>query len=217
MYKLVPGANRPGPEPLPAATSERGSLDPKQVLKFAAIALAIVVLANFGFRLYLARSHRPPVVISTDKDVQHDVERKLADSGLFTNEKISVAAHDGVVTLTGLVHDDWKRISAAGNAASVGGVLEVKNLIQVREKAETPAPVWQSSEAPTPEMSAARKPKWKQLDDRLVKAKELVEQGNWYVAHRNYSAALKSFRQALDLDPNNYEARSGIQEAQRFR
>ncbi|HTC95032.1 MAG TPA: tetratricopeptide repeat protein [Terriglobales bacterium] len=46
------------------------------------------------------------------------------------------------------------------------------------------------------------------------KARALVADGNWQFEHKNNAAAIKDFKAALELDPNNYEARSGLQEAQ---
>lgn len=53
-----------------------------------------------------------------------------------TSGDISVAAHDGVVTLTGFVHHVREKIAAEKAARSVHGVSAVANDIEVRTRAE---------------------------------------------------------------------------------
>jgi hypothetical protein len=50
-----------------------------------------------------------------------------------------------------------------------------------------------------------------------MKAQALVDDGNQQMQQGNYDAAIKDFRAALALQPNNYAARSGLQEAQHMR
>jgi hypothetical protein len=50
-----------------------------------------------------------------------------------------------------------------------------------------------------------------------MKAQALVDDGNQQLQRGNHDAAIKDFQGALALEPNNYAARSGLQEAQRMR
>jgi hypothetical protein len=67
----------------------------------------------------------------TDTALATDVQKKiLADSSL-TAQPISVAANDGIVTLTGTVGDQNMRDAAAKDAAQVNGVRTVVNNLTV--------------------------------------------------------------------------------------
>jgi hypothetical protein len=73
---------------------------------------------------------------------------------------------------------------------------------------------WKSE---TPSETPAAKPPHQTVETPEAKAQALVEDGNWQVDHKNYDAAIKDFQAALALDPSNYAARSGLQEAQHMR
>ena len=202
------------------APRQHWNLSAKQLVIFLLAGLAIVVAGNMGYSIYLARLPKPaPAIIVPDQDLQHEVERKLSESALFTGEKVSVMVNNRVVTLSGTVREDWKRTSAANIASSVPGVSVVKNGILLRETLQTPQPVWKSNSAAaasTPE-TAAQKRARRGLADPAAKVKELVAEGNYQVSQKNYNAAVQAYRAALALDASNYEAQSGLQEAQRLR
>jgi hyperosmotically inducible periplasmic protein len=87
----------------------------------------------------LAGCHRGP----TDEALTQAVRAKInADAGLAT-QAISVAAHDGVVTLTGNVNSDPNRGRAEEIAKGVDGVKSVTNRLTVRPPLvnATPPPV----------------------------------------------------------------------------
>ena len=208
----------------PAATAPvkglplEGRFTPKQILIVVGVALALVVGVNLAYRIYLSRP-KPAVHIVSDQDLKQHIQEKLASSGLFTSEKISVVVDHGVVTLSGTVAEDWKRISAANITSAVVGVVDVKNGILLRETLQTPAPVWKSGNA-TPVVAspeAAQSKRHQLYQDPVIRARELVAEGNYQVSQRNYEAAIKAYRAALALDGANYEAQSGLQEAQRLR
>jgi hypothetical protein len=153
--------------------------------------------------------------VVTDEDLKKEVQGKLVSSALFQKDKVSVLVQNGVVTLAGTVGEDWKRLAASNITSSVPGVRDIKNGIQVHETLQTPKPVWKTGDE-APEVTAAKRPP-RIITDPSEKARELVAQGNYYVAHKDYHSAVRAFQSALELDASNYEARSGLQEAQRLR
>ncbi|MCI0352697.1 MAG: BON domain-containing protein [Acidobacteriales bacterium] len=209
------------PKPPAKALPAENRFTPKQILTFVAIALALVVGVNLAYRIYLSRPKPEPLPVVSDQDLKREVQQKLASSAIFTSEKISVVVDKGVVTLAGTVREDWKRVSAANIAWAVTGVTEVKNGILLRETLQTPQPVWKSGNgmppAAPPEAAVPAKRPYQPYQDPAARARELVAEGNYQVSQRNYDAAIKAYRAALALDGANYEAQSGLQEAQRLR
>jgi hypothetical protein len=66
-----------------------------------------------------------------DAKISNEIQSKFSqDSGLSTKQ-LTVQASNGVVTLGGVVDDDAQRQAASQQAASVGGVKEVINNLQV--------------------------------------------------------------------------------------
>lgn len=203
-----------------SALSEKSSMQPKRIAVMGAILLAVAIAGNLAYRSYSSKPQAKPAPINTDNYLQQEVEKRLASSGVFADGKFAVSAHDGTVTLTGTVPSEWKRISAGNIASSTPAVLEVSNLIVVREPEPVAQQVWESgadeSQVATPKR-AKLKGFGRESDNPESRAKDLVAQGNDYMAQKRYKAATNAFRSALNLDPNNYEARSGLQEAQRLR
>jgi hypothetical protein len=73
-----------------------------------------------------------------DARISNDIQSKYAqDSGLSTKQ-LSVQASHGVVTLGGFVDNDVQRLAAARQAASVEGVTEVVNNLQVGVASSNP-------------------------------------------------------------------------------
>jgi tetratricopeptide (TPR) repeat protein len=194
-------------------------MQPKRIAVMGAI-LTLAIAGNLAYRAYSSKPQAKPAPINTDNYLQQEVEKRLASSGVFADAKFAVSAHDGTVTLTGTVPSEWKRISAGNIASSTPAVLEVSNLIVVREPEPVAQQVWESgadeSHVATPKR-AKLKGFGRESDNPESRAKDLVAQGNDYMAQKRYKAATNAFRSALNLDPNNYEARSGLQEAQRLR
>jgi hypothetical protein len=78
----------------------------------------------------------------TDAALAIDVQKKILADSALTAQPISVAANDGVVTLSGTVGDPNMRDAAAKDAAHVGGVRTVVNNLNVAAGAN-------ASEGPT--------------------------------------------------------------------
>ena len=54
-------------------------------------------------------------------------------------------------------------------------------------------------------------------DSPEARAQAFVDDGNLQITRKNYDAAIKDFQAALALQPGNYEAQSGLQEAKNLR
>ena len=113
----------------------------------------------------------------------------------------------------------WKQEAAGDLAAAVPGVLHVTNLIVVREAQQNANAPWHSGESgvsangsAVPGAAAVHHPAQVQTVEEQVQ--DLIRQGQWELHNRNNTAAVKDFKAALALDPQNYEARSGLMEAQ---
>jgi hypothetical protein len=75
-----------------------------------------------------------------DAKISSEIQEKFSqDSGLSTRQ-LTVQANDGVVTLGGTVDNDAQRQAASRQAASVAGVKEVVNNLQVGSQAAAAAP-----------------------------------------------------------------------------
>ena len=96
-----------------------------------------------------------------DAKISSDIQGKFSqDSGLSTKQ-LTVQANNGVVTLGGTVDNDAQREAASRQAASVAGVREVVNNLQVGnapQAAAAAAPAAaQISSAPAIPASASRR------------------------------------------------------------
>ena len=82
-----------------------------------------------------------------DAKIASDVQSKFSqDSGLSTKQ-LSVQSTNGVVTLGGTVDNDAQRDAASRQAASVPGVKEVVNNLQVGSPSGTPSATGESTQA----------------------------------------------------------------------
>jgi len=80
-----------------------------------------------------------------DAKISSDIQNKFSqDSGLSTKQ-LSVQSANGVVTLSGTVDNDAQRDAAARQAASIAGVKEVVNNLQI---GSAPAPAEASTSSP---------------------------------------------------------------------
>ena len=68
----------------------------------------------------------------TDNQLRSTVVTQIDWEPEVTSKDISVAAHDGVITLTGFVHGYFEKIAAERTAKSVYGVKAVANDIEVK-------------------------------------------------------------------------------------
>lgn len=93
------------------------------------VVLSIALAAVLGLGVACARK-------PDDAKISSEIQSKFSqDSGLSTKE-LTVQANNGVVTLAGTVDNDAQRDAASRQAASVPGVKEVVNNLQV---GDTPA------------------------------------------------------------------------------
>ncbi len=101
---------------------------------------------------------RPP----NDAKISSDIQNKFSqDSGLST-KPLTVQASRGVVTIAGFVDNDAQRQAAARQAASVEGVKEVVNNLQVGSvsNASTPTAAVKADQLTPPDKAApAKKPR----------------------------------------------------------
>jgi len=67
----------------------------------------------------------------TDKDITQQVSMKLANRGIRTPCKVTVATHSGDVTLTGTVQYPHQKTGAINAASGVRGVRRVVDQMKV--------------------------------------------------------------------------------------
>jgi hypothetical protein len=90
--------------------------------------LAAILLASVGC------SRQPD-----DAKISSDIQGKFSQDSGLSGKQLTVQASNGVVTLAGFVDNDAQRAAAARQAASVAGVKEVVNNLQVGSAAPTAA------------------------------------------------------------------------------
>ena len=154
----------------------------------------------------------------TDERIAADVRSALAGSSEIKSP-IEVSATAGVVTLKGRVTGLYEKQMADGLARGVSGVKSVNNLTEY----EKVSPVVGGSTQPTESAPtrATQKPPVEKPAQRgpsnadKARARSLVAQGNSQAEQGEYNAAIASFQQALDLDPGNGSAQSGMAKAQK--
>ena len=66
-----------------------------------------------------------------DAKISSDIQSKFSSDSGLSGKQLTVQASNGVVTLAGFVDNDAQREAAARQAASVAGVKEVVNNLQV--------------------------------------------------------------------------------------
>lgn len=184
-------------------------------VSYVIVAIALIYLINFGYRWSVTKKNVAAAVV-TDHDLQKDVEGALAASDTYAKEKISVVVHNGEAILTGMVHEQWKQEGAGSIASAVPGIVSVKNSIQVRELAQQQEAPWTAPTESAPETPAVKRARAVQ-ESPEVKAQAFIDDGNAQIKSKNYDAAIKDFQAALALQPGNYEAQSGLQEAKTLR
>ncbi|MDP9267521.1 MAG: protein kinase [Acidobacteriota bacterium] len=160
----------------------------------------------------------------TDDRVAADVRSALTGSSEIKSP-IEVSAQAGVVTLKGKVTGLYEKQMADGLARGVTGVKSVNNLTEYDKlspvtlggatQAETQQQVQPTTPTkPTPKPAEKPVPRGPSNADKQ-RARSLVEQGNSQAEQGEYNAAIGSFQQALDHDPSNTQAQSGMAKAQK--
>jgi osmotically-inducible protein OsmY len=76
-----------------------------------------------------AKKHMAPVA---DEEVKREVETALHSDPFFYDEHVSVTTNNGVVTLHGIVFDDWDLRSAMRIAKRMPGVKQVVNDLEIK-------------------------------------------------------------------------------------
>jgi BON domain-containing protein len=76
-----------------------------------------------------ARKHIEPVL---DEQVKQQVETALHSDPFFYDEHVSVTISNGIVTLHGIVFDDWDLRSAMRIAKKLPGVKRVVNDLEIK-------------------------------------------------------------------------------------
>ncbi len=92
----------------------------------------------------------------SDAQLVSDVINKINADSHVTNKQISVAADNGIVTLTGSAASDAERAAAANDAAHVEGVKTVVNNLLLPA---APAPVEEANEQPAEEPQPVVQPR----------------------------------------------------------
>ena len=89
-----------------------------------------------------------------DAKISNDIQNKFSQDSGLSGKQLTVQASNGVVTLGGTVDNDAQRDAASRQAASVAGVKEVVNNLQVGNAPQTAAvavpEATQISDVPTP-------------------------------------------------------------------
>jgi hypothetical protein len=123
-------------------------------MKKASLSLSVTLLAAV-LGLSVACSRKP-----NDAKISADIQSKLSQDSGLSSKQLIVQSSDGVVTLSGSVDNAAQRDAAAQQAASVEGVKEVVNNLQVGLAPTAPAPVQPTQMAnATPPAVKTDKPK----------------------------------------------------------
>jgi serine/threonine protein kinase len=165
-----------------------------------------------------------------DEELKEKVEGLLDDSPV-DDEAIYVNVHDGVVTLTGHVHDRKPAQEADRIVRAAPGVVDLVNEIELRapndHRATVPraeavpaVPAPEAPELPEPPAPAfpAIPPGFEQQLEKMAKripVTQLVKVGQQQLESGNPQAAMESFSAALSIDPTNREAADGARAAGR--
>ena len=160
-----------------------------------------------------------PVVGFTDDQLVANVKAAFGNSSEIKSV-IDVSAKDGVVTLQGKVSTLYEKQMAEGLAKGVAGVKGVKNLTDyekispVVDVTPTPTPTATPTETAKPRKPEKPAPRGPSNADK-ARARELVAQGDSQQEQGEYNAAIASYSQALELDPDNSSAGTGLAKAQK--
>jgi hypothetical protein len=88
-----------------------------------------------------------------DAKISSDIQSKFSEDSGLSSKQLTVQAHDGVVTLAGMVDNDAQRLAASRQAATVEGVRTVVNNLQVGS-----GPAATAKAASKPPMQASTQP-----------------------------------------------------------
>jgi osmotically-inducible protein OsmY len=111
--------------------------------------LSTTVLAALGFAAILARAEKVTASANTrleeivvtakrrsdpvaDEKMSKQVEEALHSDAYFYDEHVTVTTKNGVVTLQGMVFDDWDLRSAVRISRKIPGVKRVVNDLEIK-------------------------------------------------------------------------------------
>ena len=199
------------------------------------VAIVVVVCAVIGYMLLKVNARRNAALQEHDVALHDLVAGKLQSSPQLQGkaQNITVTVNSDAVTLSGNVPLPRDKEEAGNVARSVSGVSSVMNNLVVSTTANTAIPASGNSSGPgdsthnnaLPQASdssgkggaknsgAAKS----QTSANLARsqATTLIKLGNQKLDDGKYAAAIADFQQALRLDRNNSEARSGLDRAHR--
>ena len=112
-----------------------------------------------------------------DAKISSDIQNKFSQDSGLSAKQLSVQSSAGVVTLSGAVDNDAQRDAAARQAASVPGVKEVVNNLQVANAAAS-APVSDMTSASNPQRPDPFKPAPSRKSRRSHTAEDSGAQSN---------------------------------------
>jgi hypothetical protein len=101
-----------------------------------------------------------------DAKISSEIQNKFSQDSGLSAKQLTVQASNGVVTLGGVVDDEAQRDAAARQAASVGGVKEVVNNLQVGISSSASSSPVTAQPAPADEKPAPTRPKEKRASAR---------------------------------------------------
>lgn len=197
------------------------------------VATAVIVFAVVGYFLLKVNERRDAALQEHDAAIHDLVVQKLQSSPALQShsQNITVTVNSDTVTLGGNVPAASDKDEAGIEARAVPGVAGVVNNIavvapaipklspdQVETRGDKPETKPQAaSHASAPPVASAPKKSSKNsgFADALAfrQVDVLLKIGGQQLDNGNYAAAIAIFQQALRLNPNNAEARKGLQRA----
>jgi serine/threonine-protein kinase len=154
-----------------------------------------------------------------DDTIEEAVQERLGTSKVTSEHELSVNVHDGVVTLDGKVPDPGISMVAQALAETVPGVKEVRNKIRAPEDPRAQGGRQPQVPPPGPVMPvppAPRAPGTGPIDPNSPEGEalqELLKRGREAIESEHPELALRHYGSALSIDPNNVEAKEGLEKA----
>jgi BON domain len=109
----------------------------------------IVLAATMGLGIGCARKR-------DDATISSNIQSKFSQDSGLSSKQLAVQSSNGVVTLSGSVDNDAQRDAAARQAASVAGVKQVVNNLQVGGQVPAPPTTQKAEAAPAPSVKAEK-------------------------------------------------------------
>lgn len=195
----------------------------------AAAILLFAALAAGGW--FLAQHSHRPADSALRMDLEHKLEATLAPLGVRIgcdgcgdrSAYLNVRVEDGNATLSGALSAAQQQVLHAIPLQSDGLGTVTYAIVPLGEPAAAKAPLANSAPAkstsvtPVPTPRAPSPASAPAEDDNSTRVRKLVANGRAQLAAGNMVSAANYFNAALDIDPDNAAAKSGLQAAQRNR